>query len=477
MKKLATLLLAAGMVFGAATGASAIDFKAKGQWVMNFDLGNNGGFSDDGYGSGFGDDDFNAMQRVRLQLDAVASEALSGTVYFEIGNQNWGKASNGGALGADGTVVEVKQAYLDWIVPNTDLKLRMGIQGITLPGFLGPQIMDSDVAGVSASYKFNENVSTTFVWARLLNDNFTDKGHATKNNANYLDNADLFALIVPLTFDGVKVTPWAAYGAIGKNALSTDNWSSSYPNQNYNAAGFMDVTSPYAPKKSSDLGAYFDMYVLGLTGEITMADPFRFAWDFVYSGVQTGDERANRGGWYGGLLGEYKMDWGAPGLYAWYASGEDGDRSNGSERMSQLDGGASDLSTIMAGNGHPYIGARGCVLGYTQIGTWGIGARVKDMSFVEGLKHTFRVNYLQGTNDKDGVRAWGSDSVYNNLSTDEYGVEIGLTNVFKIYENLEMYNDISYISLATDSDLRKGTKIGSGYADAWNVNVSFVYSF
>ena len=37
MKKLATLLIAAGLVFGVSTGASAIDFKAKGQWIMSFD--------------------------------------------------------------------------------------------------------------------------------------------------------------------------------------------------------------------------------------------------------------------------------------------------------------------------------------------------------------------------------------------------------------------------------------------------------
>ena len=49
------------------------------------------------------EDTFDAEQRIRLQLDAVASEALSGTVYFEIGTQKWGQAATGGALGADGT--------------------------------------------------------------------------------------------------------------------------------------------------------------------------------------------------------------------------------------------------------------------------------------------------------------------------------------------------------------------------------------
>ena len=34
MKRICTLILAAGLVFGAATGASAVDFKARGQWLM-----------------------------------------------------------------------------------------------------------------------------------------------------------------------------------------------------------------------------------------------------------------------------------------------------------------------------------------------------------------------------------------------------------------------------------------------------------
>ena len=44
MKKLSTLLLAAGLVFGTATGASAIDFSAKGQWIMSFDGGHGSAF-------------------------------------------------------------------------------------------------------------------------------------------------------------------------------------------------------------------------------------------------------------------------------------------------------------------------------------------------------------------------------------------------------------------------------------------------
>ena len=45
MKKFMTLLLAAGLVFSAASSASAIDFKAQGQWLVGF-AGGQGNFVD-----------------------------------------------------------------------------------------------------------------------------------------------------------------------------------------------------------------------------------------------------------------------------------------------------------------------------------------------------------------------------------------------------------------------------------------------
>ena len=184
MKRICTLLLAAGMLLGVATGASAIDFKAKGQWLMGFAGGENQLINKTRTGNGpkeklNSNDKFAAQQRVRLQLDAVASESLSGTVFFEIGNQIWGKANagpgvGGGALGADGAnAIKVKRAYIDWMVPQTDLKFRMGIQGVTLPNKAGGSaIMDTDAAGITASYQFNENVGLTALWARPANDNY-----------------------------------------------------------------------------------------------------------------------------------------------------------------------------------------------------------------------------------------------------------------------------------------------------------------
>ncbi len=516
MKKIATLLLAAGLVFGAATGASAIDFKAKGQWIMSFDYGQNGAFTGGNGRTGYNksEDEFEAQQRVRLQLDAVASEALSGTVYFEIGNQRWGQDSSGGALGADGQVVEVKNAYIDWMVPQTDLKIRMGIQGVALPSFTtnSNSVLNDDVAAVVASYQFNENVGLTALWARPYNDNYTDKTWRN-SRSNYMDNVDIAALLVPLTFDGVKVTPWAMYAGIGPNAFRSDLDKDG--NLKYNAfgningasksgitAGMLPVGGAYhkdGTKSSKHLSTYGDAFWAGVTGDVTMFDPFRIAWDFNYGSVTYDDSRLNRSGWLASLLFEYKLDWGIPGLYGWYASGDDNNPANGSERMPTLSATGNNEFSNFAFSGNPYI-ARENTLSTTMVGTWGIGARIKDVSFVENLKHTLRLNVMGGTNSTTMAKRYlrgdassraaiadgpndngvGMDPLY--LTTNDTAMEVGLTNSYKMYENFTVYLDAAYIATWLDqSDSVWGKSKMNGKSDQvrdpWNVNLSFVYSF
>lgn len=83
--------------------------------------------------------------------------------------------------------------------------------------------------------------------------------------------------------------------------------------------------------------AYGTAFWAGLTGEITAADPFRLAWSVNYGTFDSGEEALNRSGWYASLLAEYKLDWGTPGIYAWYSSGDDDDPTNGSERLPSFD--------------------------------------------------------------------------------------------------------------------------------------------
>ena len=512
-KRLTTLLLAAGLILGVASSAEAIEFKAKGIWISMFEYGGGGNFVKEdrqgknvtGWGR-WGEDEFEAKTRVRLQLDAVASENLSGTVYFEMGAFAWGRASKGGALGGDGTIVKIKSAYMDWAIPGTKIKTRMGLQRIHLPDYSSEasQVFDGDVTGVSVNVPINDNFGLTAFWARPFNDNFEG---ATDRPANYLDNVDLFALTVPMTFEGARITPWAMLGIVGENAFRSSGTTGTYY-----GAGYGGGLSPaaYMLDGKEDAYSFGTAFWAGITGEITAADPFRLAWTFNYGSFSTGEKALNKQGWHASLLAEYKLDWGTPGIYGWYSSGDDGNIKNGSERMPSLDYNNESTSGF---SGFGQLGTwtigRDAVLGYTLAGTWGIGARLKDISFIDKLKTTLRVNLYNGTNDAEMARHIKSgaagivevpSATYNRYTPDfysanpngiyltekDYAMEIGMMTTYQIYENLRLLVEANYIALWLDqsSDVWGGFRNARGQwvgansvEDCWNVNVSFIYRF
>ncbi|MBQ9104732.1 MAG: porin, partial [Mailhella sp.] len=124
MKKLATLLLAAGMVVAASAPASAADIKVGGFHAFTFETGNTGF-------KGANDEEF--LQRTRLNLTIAASENLKGFVEFQMGTDKWGDYYGKHSKLGDGTGdkhgrynVQTRQAYVDWTIPATPVKVRMG---------------------------------------------------------------------------------------------------------------------------------------------------------------------------------------------------------------------------------------------------------------------------------------------------------------------------------------------------------------
>ena len=186
------------------------------------------------------------------------------------------------------------------------------------------------------------------------------------------------------------------------------------------------------------------------------------------------------------------MDWGIPGIVAWYASGDDSNPANGSERLPTIDANNTNQFSNFAFDGDPYR-ARDGVIGNGMGGTWGIGARIKDMSFVENLKHTFRINYIGGTNAPKMGRKLAANEVFANssamgkeamyLTTNDQALEIGLTNTYKMYENFLINMEVDYIAMWLDDRDYKGVHYDrvrgkeNKVQDAWNVNLAFVYSF
>ena len=234
MKKLLSLVALAGLTLGAASVAmAATDVKVKGTFDFGFGL-----YQGTSFTKHDGQENFDASQRFRSQIDFVASESLKGVARFEIGNLAWGAkggatygwGSNagrgvGGAMGADGVNVEVKNLYLDWVAPQTDLQIRMGVQGYALPqavyragGGSGGAVLDDDLAGILLSYDFTEEVGATLGWFRPWNPFVYGEAIQTQPITQH-DAVDAFTLTLPIDFkEQFAFTPWFMYASVGQGA-------------------------------------------------------------------------------------------------------------------------------------------------------------------------------------------------------------------------------------------------------------------
>ena len=493
------LFFVATLLLGSAPKASAIEFKARGAWEMYFNAGRGTFYNTDrdARNTGTSRDAFEANTRLRLRLEAIASENLSGTVQFEIGTVQWGNGPNGGALGTDGINVEVKHAYLDWLVPDTKLHIRMGLQAITLPNVAGGSaVFDDDIAAIVLSYSFNENVGLTALWARPFNDNYSP-GIGNNEPANHVDNYDLFMLSMPLTFDGIRLVPWLMTGMIGRNMLFSEIHATK--SAGYVPRGIYPVDlAQFGGRNYNLYNDYSIMFWAGLPLRISYLDPFSLEIDLNYgysSGWGKYSDAAGRRndtrreGFLVKALAEYKLDWGIPGILGWYASGDDGDPRNGSERMPTVSPVATFTSFgFKAYQGHFSRVQIGESVDTTYTGTWGLGAQLRNLSFIDDLSHTLRLVYFRGTNDasmasKLGPTGWNqySAGVFAStwgglyLTTNDYLIEFNLDSRYAIYENLEAFVELGYIINGVDKDSWhwQGNQKGDGWKAVLNLRYSF----
>lgn len=220
MKRLCSLCLTLGMLCGAAATAGAVEIKAKGTWEILSEWSNVAPLNGP-------NDRFATLQRLRTQVEIISSNALKGVVFFEIGDTNWGKASEGGALGTDAKNIEVRYSYVDWQVPNTDLRVRMGLQPIILPGFVASGSARYSVMTWPASCcrRSGPTRSGRRSSGPGLSTATSAAGTATARRPTGRrgdtpgDAMDLLSLIVPIKTDVMKVSPWGMFGFMGTKSL------------------------------------------------------------------------------------------------------------------------------------------------------------------------------------------------------------------------------------------------------------------
>ena len=504
MRRIIPMLLAVVLVLGSAAAAHAdgIDVKVKGTWDFAFGWATNVGWANSNYHErkDRNDDSFIARSRVRTQINFITSEYLQGVLMFEIGDLDWGRGGtsgrgSGGGLDADGVNVETKRAYIDWIIPETEVSVRMGIQGLKLPsGPLGSPVFDSDVAGIVVSSPITDMISVTGFWIRPFNQYLNDS-EVSGAFANSLDDEmDAFGLVLPITGDGWAVTPWGMYAFVGANSGFYDYLLSNGRNST-NTNGNQDSTVGWWA---------------GVNFELTIFDPLKFTFDAMYGDLHKNDlsgldmskkdglwwgthpmeTSVGTRGWFLAATLDYKLDWGTPGIFGWWGSGDSGNADDTGQlgRMPVVSTDIGFQATTFGALGSPNIATEGVVLG-SGTGTWGVGLQLAKVSFIEDLTHTLRVAYYRGTNDSDLVKKGGSYVAFTGardmyLTDKDSAIEVNFDHEYKIYEHLTALLELGYIHLRLDNDVwdssanaGRSNPDGHDSNNAWKAELQFQYKF
>jgi hypothetical protein len=497
MKRISLILtLAASLVLVAAMAAHAVEITVNGTFDFNFGWSvNPDGFSSkqdmntrtaryaqptwNKGGSARGTEEhFIANQRVRTQINFIASENVQGVLFFEIGELQWGNGNGsfataaggtrvatngGGAIGTDGVNIKTRRAYIDFNIPNTELLFRVGLQGLAGPAAVaGSPIIGTsgtDVAAILGIYKINDMVSVAAFWARPWNTNVgTEAVHA-------YDEIDMFGLLVPVTMKGIgSFTPYFMFANMGTNAVATTS-TSGFPGLYTNALG----TNLYTAQNGLLRSKYMTAWWLGGAIEFTMLDPLTFGLDVVYGAVDhPSSQFMDRSGWYVAGKVAYKTPWVTPTLIGWWSTGDDSNIYNGSERLPSVDADFNATTFGFAGSG---VGGSNTMTGFnygmasrsdrfdsSAAGTWGLALQFNNISFIEDLTHQIIVAYIGGTNstrsmqDRRAIAGNPGTPYYNNpssiyLTTADSMWEVDFNTKYQMYENLAVYCEMGMFDI------------------------------
>lgn len=443
MKRLLILTLMSTLLVALATTAHAADIKASGEYVFEFI------WSDTDFSGSQDSSKFDVYQRLRTKLEFIANENLKGVLYTEQGTDQWGvDAEAGSDLNSENFTI--KAGYIDFNWPDTQQNIKVGHFTTALPAAVGggSMILDDESPAVMASGPITDNIGYMATWIRA------DKG--TENN----DTMDIAAASLPMIFNGVSITPFAAYGMIGDNYSSDD-------------ADFGDsgLLTPSASDTKLD-----SAWWAGASLELNLFDPFVLKADLNYGQLDAEDEEGEMAGWYAATSLAYTgLDFMTPEVFFAYTSGEDVDDDDlASERMPILSNDWALGSFFFGGD----WALEGSIDGdAASMGFWTAGVSLTDISFVQGMKHTINLLYIKGTNSEDLLDTACDNNVEfgKTLLEDDSLVEVDLNTQYSIFDELTAYVELGWIS-ADWSD--KWESVESDMDDyAYKASMGLEYAF
>jgi len=163
-------------------------------------------------------------QRYRFYLQYGDAKTVRAVIGFEADSTDWGQLPNtastvtGGGMGvyrADQVQMEIKHAYLDFVIPNTPVSIMAGQQFWDVGGRIW---MNNDAPGIRAVANFAPHKITGWWWREQ--DVLTSTSAGATNRNTYSVN-DTYGVMWEAAQQQYNIIAWGAY----KNDLYTGNTS------------------------------------------------------------------------------------------------------------------------------------------------------------------------------------------------------------------------------------------------------------
>ncbi|XPV77460.1 MAG: outer membrane homotrimeric porin [Desulfovibrio sp.] len=459
MKRFIMLALVAAFLLSSVCSASAADIKASGSWGFN------ALWMDKDLTKDSGDKAMDIQQRIRTTFEFVANENLKGVMEVEANTATWGQGTSAYSVR---DALNLRQGYLDFNYPGTDVNVKVGKMIVTLPHAVGgsPIIGGNPANAAQISAPINDMFSAVAGYSRLLQSATVQEQFA-----------DLYYVAAPVTLDGVSFTPYFGYANIG------DHMNNAAPGAAYAAVNaLLGAGASSAGVGVADVDPSLSSFWIGTTFEMNMFDPFVVKADVTYGQTSADTEALETAGWFSDIALEYTgLDYMTPEMFLVYSTGLDDETysTESGERMPIVnnDGGVGSFffggSAFMSGDCY----------GNSQIGYWAVGGSLKDIQFIEKLTHTFHLLYAEGTNDADAKNGAGA-SMYlaasrgNNIEfgrtlTDKDSIwEVDFNTSYALYDELTAILELGYVA----SDLDESVW-GQDDEDAYKLGLGLQYSF
>ncbi|MDP2848870.1 MAG: outer membrane homotrimeric porin [Humidesulfovibrio sp.] len=492
MARVKLLAMAALLVVSMAGAAQAAEVTARGYWWME-------GVSRTNWNFNAGQDNhFSIEQKLRTAFTFTANENLRGVLDTQIGTNNWGNglyqvssgrtpnSTQGGANGSGNGNIMLRQGFIEYKWPQTQVNIKAGFQIMSLPAAFGggSPIFDDQAAGLVVSAPLTDSVSLVAGYARPADSN---NFGSTSQIDGTGTSTDLVFATLPIKTGSMSITPFAMYMYSGAQSAGA--------NSNLNSATLLGLNGPNS-STSEGIRGYWTGAAFTMSPE---ALPIKIMADFnygkaTYNNYFNNTNNGGRSGWMADIAVDYTgLSNMTPEAYFVYSSGETGQNTNKSNRMPVIgvpQNWSLGSGSMFFGERYELAGSINNPAGYTlfTLGYWAGGIALKNMTFFDRLSHDFNLLYARGTNDPEYLRNSVNIRGVNYagfLTTKDSLWEVDFNTRYKIYDELTAYLNLGYIKSNFDINSWGASAVTNGEAirrahssgDAAKVGLGLNYFF